>query len=195
MTRRMGTIMRIAHRLIAILRRQLFNIWLNSIVASTLVPDHIRWMLLRASGLKVQRSLIDAHVFIGSALIAIGRGVSINRGTFLDGSAAVTIGEDASLGMNVLVITGSHKLGTAAKRAGELEKNPVSIGAGAWIGANTVILPGVTIGAGSVVGSGSLVMKDVAPDTLVMGNPARLARRLDAETVDAAATPDPVPGS
>lgn len=144
-----------------------------------LVPDRLRWRLLRVSGFPVQRSVIDSRGFIGSRLIEIGRGASINHGVFLDGSAPVRIGESVSIGMNVLVLTGSHELGGPAMRAGELKKEPVTIEEGAWIGANTIILPGVTIGRGAVVGAGSLVMKDVAPNTVVMGNPARVVRRLD----------------
>jgi len=185
---RVGNARRIARRIAVLGARQLFNLWLNGLVASDLVPDHLRWVLLRASGVRVGRSLIDAHCFIGSRKVSIGARCSINRGAFLDGSAAVVIGDDVSIGMNVVVVTGSHQLGGAHRRAGELQKEPVRIGDGAWIGANAIVLPGVTIGAGAVVGAGSVVMKDVAPNTLVMGNPARIARRLD-ET-PAAATAD-----
>lgn len=176
----------IVRRLGVILRRHLFNVWVNGIISSMLVPDRARWILLRASGLNVERSVIDARGFIGSRSVSIGRGSSLNFGVFLDGSAPVRIGRNASIGMNVLVLTGSHELGESGKRAGELNRAPVTIGEGAWIGANSVILPGVTVGRGAVVGSASVVMKDVAPDTVVMGNPARLVRRLDepaAETV------------
>lgn len=144
-----------------------------------LVPDRARWLLLRISGIAVQRSVIDSRGYIGSRLISIGRGASINHGVFLDGSAPVRIGDSVSIGMNVLVLTGSHDLGGPGKRAGELNKQPVTIEEGAWVGANSLILPGVTIGRGAVVGAGSLVMKDVAANTVVMGNPARVVRRLD----------------
>ena len=184
-----GNIRRKGRRLISILRRHLFNIWVNGVVSSFLVPDHVRWVLLRASGLTVQRSVIDAGGFIGSKKVRIGRGSSINGGVFLDGSADVIVGRNVSIGMNVLVITGSHDLGGSRKRAGDLNRQPVRIGDGAWIGASSVVLPGVTIGRGAVVGAGSVVMKDVAPDTVVMGNPARLVRRIDESDP---ASPDPV---
>lgn len=175
----MENLQRIAHRLTSILRRHFFNLWLNGFVSSGLVPDHLRWVLLRGSGLDVQRSIVDAGCFIGSGKIVIGRDASINRDVFLDGSAAVTIGDNVSLGMNVLVITGSHDLGGRDKRAGELNREGVTIESGAWIGAGSIILPGVSIGQGAVVGAGSVVMKDVAPHTMVMGNPARVVRRLN----------------
>ena len=57
---------------------------------------------------------------------------------------------------------------------------PVVIGEHAWIGFNSVILKGVSIGDRSVVASASVVTKDVPPDTLVAGNPARVIRALNA---------------
>ncbi|MGJ0391050.1 acyltransferase [Microbacterium sp. CGR1] len=175
----MGNPVSILRRLGVILRRHLFNVWINGFVSSMLVPDRARWILLRLSGFDIERSVIDARGFIGSTAVSIGRGSSLNFGVFLDGSAPVRVGRNVSIGMNVLVLTGSHELGAPAKRAGELTSAPVTIEEGAWIGANSVILPGITIGRGAVVGTASLVMKDVAAHTVVMGNPARVARRLD----------------
>ncbi|GGD75640.1 acyltransferase [Microbacterium murale] len=171
--------MNFARKLGVILRRHLFNMWINGFVSSVLVPDRARWMLLRASGIPVERSVIDARGFIGSRTVTIGKGSSLNYGVFLDGSAQVSIGRGVSIGMNALVLTGSHELGSPDKRAGELNSAPVTIEDGAWIGANAVILPGVTVGRGAVVGTGAIVMKDVAEGSVVMGNPARVVRRID----------------
>lgn len=187
--RRMGNSVSIVRRADTILRRHLFNVWINGFISSILVPDRARWILLRLSGIDVERSVIDARGFIGSASVSIGRGSSLNFGVFLDGSARLRIGRNVSIGMNTLVLTGSHELGSADKRAGELNNAPVTIEDGAWIGANSVILPGVTVGRGAVVGTASLVMKDVAPHTVVMGNPARVARRLDEVDAETKAAP------
>lgn len=53
---------------------------------------------------------------------------------------------------------------------------PIHVGRKVWIGANALVLPGVTIGEGSVIGGGSVVTKDVPPNTVVAGNPARVIR-------------------
>lgn len=93
--------------------------------------------------------------------------------------APVRIGTQVGIAMDVTILTGSHRMGTPQKRVGTLEASPVTIGDGAWIATGATILPGVTIGAGAVVGAGSLVTRDVPPNALVAGNPARLIRMLD----------------
>ena len=57
-----------------------------------------------------------------------------------------------------------------------LVRSGITIGNGAWVAAEAFIEPGVTIGDGSVVGARAVVMKDVAPNVVVAGNPARVIR-------------------
>lgn len=64
---------------------------------------------------------------------------------------------------------------------GETSARPIRIGSNVWIGFDACVLPGVTIGEGAIVGARSIVVEDVAPYTIVAGNPARLIRRLDTE--------------
>jgi maltose O-acetyltransferase len=171
-------------RLGAVARRWVRNIWLNRLVASDLVPEHLRWMLLRASGMRVEHSLIEAAGYYGGLRIAIGPGCYINRGAFLDSSAPIRIGARVSFGMNVTVITGSHRIAGREKRAGDVEALAVTIENGSWIGAGSIILPGVRVGRGAIVAAGSVVTKDVPDDTLVAGNPARVLRTLDEPAPD-----------
>lgn len=75
------------------------------------------------------------------------------------------------------MVTTNHliKEGTLINEQGWSEnKNYINIGNDVWIGANCVILPGVTINDGAVVGAGSIVTKDVPKNAIVMGNPARI---------------------
>ena len=65
-------------------------------------------------------------------------------------------------------------MGSAQRRAGELTTLPVTIDDGAWIGARSTILPGITIGAGAIISAGAVVNKDVPPNTVVAGSPARV---------------------
>ena len=63
----------------------------------------------------------------------------------------------------------------------EAEARPIRIGRNVWIGFDACVLPGVTIGEGSIVGARSVVVQDVAPFTVVAGNPARFIRHLETE--------------
>lgn len=66
---------------------------------------------------------------------------------------------------------------------GPLPGQPIRIGRAAWIGFDSCVLPGVTVGEGAVVGARSVVTADVAPFTIVAGNPARLVRRLSDQEI------------
>ena len=104
--------------------------------------------------------------------LTVGEDVLINVGCTIELNDVVTIGDSAALGHEVIILTTSHRLGTRAYRAGDTFNAPVTIEEGAWVGARSVLLPGVTVGAGAVVMAGSVVNKDVAPNTLVAGVPA-----------------------
>ena len=77
-----------------------------------------------------------------------------------------------------MVLTQTHDIGPSHRRAGPNRTARVRIGHGCWIGARTVILPGVTIGDGAVIGAGSIVNRDVPADTLVAGAPVWVIRAL-----------------
>lgn len=112
------------------------------------------------------------------ARLRIGQDCWINVGCRFDLSDTLTIGDRVAMGHEVLIMTSSHEIGDADRRAGSLYTRPVVIGDGAWLGARCVILPGVTIGVGAVVASGALVHRDVPPNTLVGGVPARVLKTL-----------------
>jgi acetyltransferase-like isoleucine patch superfamily enzyme len=63
----------------------------------------------------------------------------------------------------------------------DIEGAPIVIEDNVWLGANVVVMPGVTIGKHSVVAAGSVVTKDVPPDTIVAGVPAKVVKKLDSE--------------
>ncbi|BDI28729.1 hypothetical protein CCAX7_007800 [Capsulimonas corticalis] len=111
--------------------------------------------------------------------LTIGANCWFNAHVYLDLNAPILIGNGVGIGHHVTIVTSSHEIGSPAMRAGLLVPRPVTIENGAWIGAGAMILPGVTIGAGAVVAAGAVVSKDVAPNTLVGGVPAKLIRPLD----------------
>lgn len=92
---------------------------------------------------------------------------------------AITVGDRCVISRRVVLLTHDFSLDRVAEaRLGPSEREltfrgPVTIGELAFIGLGVIVMPGVSIGRGSVVGSGSVVTKDVPPDTVVAGNPAR----------------------
>jgi maltose O-acetyltransferase len=79
----------------------------------------------------------------------------------------------------VQLYTAYHPLDRHTRVVEALEyAKPIRIGSGVWIGGGAIVLPGVTIGDGAVIGAGSVVTRDVPPETLAVGNPARIVRSL-----------------
>ena len=155
------------------------DIVLNGIVASVALPRGLRWRVLRLLGMDVQRSSINARVFLGGRRISIGRDCFINYDVFIDNAAPVTIGDRVSLGQGVRIVTGTHEVGTTSRRAGAYTSGVVEVEPGAWVGAYATLLPGVRVGRGALVAAGALVTKNVPQNALVAGVPASVVRYLE----------------
>lgn len=109
--------------------------------------------------------------------IYIGQRVFINQNcTFYD-LADIRIDDDVMIGPNVSIITASHPV-EPSKRRSYLIGKPIVIEKNVWIAANVTIIGGVTVGENSVIAAGSVVTKDVPPNTLVGGNPAKVIRQI-----------------
>jgi tetrahydrodipicolinate N-succinyltransferase len=104
--------------------------------------------------------------------LVIGEDCAIDADCSFDLEEKITIGNSVTIGPGVMILTSTHELDKREHRAGPVQRSPVNIGAGAWLGARSIILPGVTIGAGAIVNPGAVVNKDVAPHTRVGGMPA-----------------------
>jgi acetyltransferase-like isoleucine patch superfamily enzyme len=115
--------------------------------------------------------------------IRIGKGVFINAGCQFQDQGGITIGDYALIGPKTVIATLNHDM-QPEKRA-NLHPAPVRIGSRVWIGANCTVLPGVTIGDGAVVAAGAVVTKDVAPNTVVGGVPARTIKTIEPVTQEA----------
>ncbi|MDV7143797.1 sugar O-acetyltransferase [Tropicimonas sp. TH_r6] len=112
--------------------------------------------------------------------IVLGDQVYLNAGCTILDCATVTIGEQSALGPNVQIYCAEHHQDPVKRTVDGLEiAHPVHIGKRVWIGGGAIILAGLTIGDGAVVGAGSVVTRDVPPETVVVGNPARAIKRND----------------
>lgn len=155
-------------------------------VLPPLVGTRLRTRLIRLVGIRIGAStafggrLEVQGVGRPASRITIGSFCWFNAGCTLDASAPITIGDRVAFGQEVMVITNTHELGPSDWRAGPLVAHPVTIEDGVWLGARSIVLPGVTVGKGAIVAAGAVVNRDVPPDSLVAGVPARVVRRLDA---------------
>lgn len=96
----------------------------------------------------------------------------------IDG-VSILIEDDVMLGSGVHIYVNNHRFDNPNIPfidQGYYVSNPVKIEYGSWIGANVIILPGVTIGRNSVVGAGAVVTTSIPPHSLAVGNPARVIR-------------------
>jgi acetyltransferase-like isoleucine patch superfamily enzyme len=123
---------------------------------------------------KVYHKVIIA---IGKGELRVGNNGLIGVGTYINcGDEKLTIGDNVAIAPYCKIFTNSHHYSDVALNIISYQNGDVIIEDNVLIGSNTVILPGVKIGHGSVVGASSLVNKDVEPDTIVAGVPARLLK-------------------
>jgi acetyltransferase-like isoleucine patch superfamily enzyme len=94
-------------------------------------------------------------------------------------TCALSIGDRVAIAQRVLIVLSSYANNSLYRDVFGSTYGRVAIERDAWIGAGVIILPNVTIGEGAVVGAGSVVTRDVAPFTIVAGNPARLLRHVE----------------
>jgi acetyltransferase-like isoleucine patch superfamily enzyme len=142
-------------------------------------------------GLPASTRIRERAKIISPENLSLGEYCWIGENTVLDASGGLTIGEHTSVGLNCLVFTHSSWLANMKldNRSGSdlIERKPVRIGKGCFIGGNSVIMPGVTIGDCVTVLPLSVVTKDVPDYCLVSGNPARVFQRYDQAWIDAEA--------
>ena len=112
------------------------------------------------------------HIIMGDR-VQIGDRVSIMYNFVCMSRGGVVIEDDVSIAANTQILTNNHD----EQEHRILLCKPVVIRRGAWIGAGVTILPGVTVGEHAIVGAGAVVTHDVPPNTIVVGNPARVLRR------------------
>ncbi len=111
--------------------------------------------------------------------ISVGKNVFINSGCKFQDQGGITIEDGVLIGHNVTLLTLNHEEPPAKRQ--NLRPAPITIGKNAWLGANVTVLPGVTIGAGAIVGAGAVVSKDVPPNAVAVGVPAKVIRMIKGE--------------
>ncbi|MBR4729853.1 MAG: acyltransferase, partial [Prevotella sp.] len=125
-------------------------------------------------------SIVESYSCINNAVGDVIIGDHTRVGLHNTVIGPVTIGNHVNLAQGITVTALNHNFAEKGLRIDEqgVSTTPVTIGDDIWIGANAVILPGVTIGNHSVVAAGAVVTKDVPPHTLVAGVPAKTIKEL-----------------
>ncbi len=124
--------------------------------------------------------------------IYLGSNVSVNMNcTFVDCNK-ITIGDNVLISSNVQLYTATHPVELAERLTPDWNAEtgqyfcrtyalPIKIGNGCWLGGGVIVLPGVTIGTGSVIGAGSVVTKDIPENSLAVGNPCGVIRKINGD--------------
>jgi len=150
--------------------------WLRRgpLVTSPLLPAIVRRALLRLGGVKLGGLIyFFDRCFFESPHITIGNGCGIAKGCWFEGEGRIDVGDGCLFGPEVMILTSIHPRGPGGEISRTSEYRDVSIGAGCFIGARAMIMPGVMIGAGTLIAAGAVVTKDCDPGALYAGVPAK----------------------
>ena len=149
---------------------------------NTLPPEDMEG---RAALLKDIFGSVGENVWIVPPLTtAVGKYVSIGDGTYANMNLTliddwkITIGKHVLFGPNVTLSTTGHPISPKHRTDG-MYSFPITIGDNVWIGANVIVLPGVTIGENSVIGAGSVVTKDIPANVVAFGTPCKVYREIN----------------
>ncbi|KAK0648321.1 galactoside O-acetyltransferase [Cercophora newfieldiana] len=162
-------------------RRRLVELWKKVVVDETPLPP-VAATEEEDEDLFVDWPWVDGPIKMDYGFnVRLGTGVYVNsNSTWLD-TCLITVGARTLIGPNCSFYSATHPTDPAVRNGtrGPEGGKPIVIGEDCWFGGNSVVLPGVTIGNGVTVGAGSVVVKDVPDYVVVVGNPARIVRRLE----------------
>ena len=116
------------------------------------------------------------HTNFGGRHIHFGNNVYANFNLTMVDDTHIYVGDNTMFGPNVTVATAGHPIDPELRAQGYQYNASVRIGKNCWLGAGTIVLPGVTIGDNVVIGAGSVVTKDIPSNVVAVGNPCRVLR-------------------
>lgn len=114
----------------------------------------------------------------GGKNLHFGNSVYANFNLTVVDDGDIYVGDRVMFGPNVTIATANHPIEPTLRSSAMQYNKPVRIGENVWIGAGSVIVPGVTIGKNSVIGAGSVVVKDIPGNVVAVGNPCRVLREI-----------------
>ena len=145
------------------------------------IPFAFGWKLRRAVYARIlpqigENVVLHHGVLVEDVRTSFGEDVWVSVGTYID---YAVIEDHVLIGQHVLLLAGKNhhytdRLDIPIKQQGNPPKEPITIGRGAWIGANATVM--ADVGNDAIVGAGSVVTKPVPPFAIVAGNPAKLIK-------------------
>ena len=114
----------------------------------------------------------------GGKNLHFGNGVYANFNLTVVDDGEIFVGNKVMFGPNVTIATANHPIDPSLRADAMQYNKSVHIGENVWVGAGTVIVPGVIIGKSSVIGAGSVVVKDIPENVVAVGNPCRVLREI-----------------
>lgn len=162
------------------LRRMIFLPIFNLMLSKVTRFWTIKRLLLKIACVNVgSTTRVVGPLVLGNAVrLSVGNGTWLGQDFCVYGSGECIIGNNCDIGPNVVVLSGSHKIGNADRRAGKGLHFRTEIGNGVWIGGRSTIYGNIKIDDSSVVAAGAVVRKNVDRNTIVGGVPAKLIRKL-----------------
>jgi putative colanic acid biosynthesis acetyltransferase WcaF len=155
-------------------------IWLL-VSALFLKPSWIPFMALKIIILKFFGATIGKGLVIKPSVnikfpwkLTIGNNVWIGENVWIDNLDKVTIGDNVCISQGALLLTGNHDYTLPTF---DYKNAPISLEDGVWLGAKSVVCPGVICKSHSILGVGSIATKNLEPYTICQGNPAKEVRK------------------
>ena len=115
----------------------------------------------------------------GGRHVHFGKNIYTNFNLVMVDDTHIYVGDFCQIGPNVVLATAGHPVLPELRERGYQYNAPVRIGRNCWLGANVVVVPGVTIGDNVVVGAGSVVTRDLPDNVVAVGNPCKILREVN----------------
>lgn len=144
-------------------------------------PDEIRELISEITGQPIDHSVEIRLPFLTDygRHLCLGKHVFINSNVQFTDLGGISLADNVLIGPGAMLITVNHQLDPANRRS--LDTASIRVDSNAWIGARSVILPGVTVGRNAVVAAGAVVTKSVPNNTVVAGVPAKVIKVIEVE--------------